>query len=132
MINTEGMIAQTAAKIYGDLCSREVPHEAEAGKYPQSLWDALTENGLPLAWVSEQNGGFGADYDEVFGAIWASAQAASPVPFAETLIANWLLDQANLPPADGSASFAILGGPNGGLRSEEHTSELQSRENLVC
>lgn len=114
MINTEGMIAQTAAKIYGDLCSREVPHESEAGKYPQGLWDALTENGLPLAWVSEQNGGFGADYDEVFGAIWASAQAASPVPFAETLIANWLLDQANLPPADGSASFAILGGPNGG------------------
>ena len=115
MINTEGMIAQTAAKIYSDLCGREIPHEAEAGKYPQDLWDALSENGLPLSWVSEKNGGFGADYDEIFGAIWASAQAASPVPFAETLIANWLLDQAKLPPAEGSASFAILGGPNGGL-----------------
>ena len=75
MINTEGMIAETAAKIYTDLCPREVPHEAEAGQYPQALWDALAENGLPLAWVSEDHGGFNADYDEVFGAIWASSQA---------------------------------------------------------
>ena len=109
MINTEGMVAETAAKIYTDLCGREVPHKAEAGEYPQALWNALTENGLPLAWVSEANGGFGAELDEVFGAIWASAQAASPVPFAETLVANWMLDRAGLAPADSSASFAISG-----------------------
>lgn len=109
MINTEGMVAETATKIYTGLCDREVPHKAEAGEYPQALWDALTENGLHLAWVSEENGGFDADYSEVFGAIWASAQAASPVPFAETLIANWMLDRAGLPPADGSASFAMSG-----------------------
>ena len=109
MINTEGMVAETATKIYTDLCPREVPHAAEAGEYPQKLWDALAENGLPLAWISEDNGGFGADYDEVFGAIWASAQAASPVPFAETLIANWMLDRAHLTPVEGSASFALSG-----------------------
>lgn len=109
MINTDGMVAETATKIYTDLCGRDVPHQAEAGDYPQALWDALAENGLPLAWVSEANDGFGADYDEVFGAIWASAQAASPVPFAETLIANWMLDQAGLAPTEGSASFALSG-----------------------
>lgn len=110
MINTEGMVAETAAKIYTDLCGREVPHEAEAGKYPQVLWDALAENGLPLAWVSEENGGFGADYDEVFGAIWVSAEAASPVPFAETLVANWLLDRAGIAIPEGASSFALLDG----------------------
>ncbi len=110
MINTEGMVAETAAKIYTDLCGREVPHEAEAGNYPQTLWDALAENGLPLAWVSEENGGFGADYDEVFGAIWVSAEAASPVPFAETLIANWLLDRAGITIPDGASTFAFLEG----------------------
>lgn len=109
MINTEAMVAETATKIYTDLCGREVPHQAEAGEYPQGLWDALAENGLPVAWVSEANGGFAADYDEVFGAIWASAQAASPVPFAETLVANWMLDRAGLAPADGTASFALSG-----------------------
>ena len=62
-----------------------------------------------LAWVGEENGGFAADPDEIFGAIWASAQAASPVPFAETLIANHMLDQAGLAPAAGSASFAFSG-----------------------
>ncbi len=110
MINTEGMIAETAAKIYTDLCGREVPHEAEAGNFPQALWNALTENGLPLAWISEDNGGFGADYDEVFGAIWVSAEAASPVPFAETLIGNWLLDRAGLEIPNGASTFAILEG----------------------
>lgn len=109
MINTEGMVAETAAKIFTDLCGREVPHQAEAGTYPQKLWDALAENGLLLAWVSEDNGGFAAEPDEIFGAIWASAQAASPVPFAETLIANRMLDQAGLEPATGSASFALSG-----------------------
>lgn len=109
MINTEGMVAETTTKIFADLCGREVPHQAEAGQYPQALWDALAENGLTFAWVSEAKGGFGADYDETFGAIWASAQAASPVPFAETLIANWMLDRAGLAPADGSASFALSG-----------------------
>lgn len=109
MINTEGMVAETAAKIFTDLCGREVPHQAEAGTYPQKLWDALAENGLLLAWVSEGNGGFAAEPEEIFGAIWASAQAASPVPFAETLIANRMLDQAGLEPATGSASFALSG-----------------------
>ncbi len=109
MINTEGMVAETAAKIFTDLCDHAVPHKAEAGEYPIALWNALYENGLHLAWVSEDNGGFDADYGEVFGAIWASAQAASPVPFAETLIANWMLDRAGLAPADGSASFALSG-----------------------
>ncbi|MEW4467747.1 acyl-CoA dehydrogenase family protein [Parasphingorhabdus sp. JC815] len=113
MIDTLGMVAETATKIYTDLCGRDVPHQAEAGTYPQDLWGALVENGLSLAWVSEDNGGFGADYAEVFGAIWASAQAASPVPFAETLIANWLLDRAGLAPVEGSASFALLGGTDG-------------------
>ena len=111
MINTNAMIAETAAKIYTDLCGRNIPHEAEAGHYPQNLWDALAENGLPLAWVSEENGGFAAEYDEVFGAIWASAQAASPVPFAETLVANWLLDRAGIAIPESASSFALTDGP---------------------
>ncbi len=34
MINTEAMVAETATKIFTDLCAREVPHQAEAGHYP--------------------------------------------------------------------------------------------------
>ena len=43
MINTEGMVAETATKIYTDLCGRDVPHQAESGHYPQALWDAYLE-----------------------------------------------------------------------------------------
>jgi len=108
MIKIDSMIAETAQKIYTDLCPREVVHAAETGTYPAALWDALSENGLPVAWAGEDNGGFGADYGDVFGAIWASAQAPSPVPFAETLVANWLLDRAGLPVVNGAAGFAIV------------------------
>ncbi len=135
MINTEGMVAETAAKIYTDLCGREVPHEAEAGQYPQGLWNALAENGLPLAWVSEDNGGFGADYDEVFGAVWVSAEAASPVPFAETLIANWLLDHAGIAIPDGASSFALLDGQSASVpfaSVADHVAIYDSGQNEIA
>lgn len=125
MINTSGLIAETAARIFADLSGSEIAHAAEAGTYPQLLWDTLIENGLHLAWTSEEQGGFAIGADEIFGMIWASAQAAAPVPFAETLIANWLLDQAGMAPAEGSASFAMA--ESGGMIDiafGEHAEEI--------
>ena len=109
MIDTDGPIAQTAAKIFADHGGRDALHAAEMGDTPTALWNALTENGLPVAWVGEANGGFGASPAETFGAIWESAIAGSPVPFAETLIANRMLDAAGLPPCEGAAGFALTG-----------------------
>ncbi|MEO0441537.1 MAG: acyl-CoA dehydrogenase family protein, partial [Pseudomonadota bacterium] len=106
-----------------------------AGEYPQALWDALAENGLPLAWVREDNGGFGADYDEVFGAVWASAEAASPVPFAETLIANWLLDRAGVAIPDGASTFALLEGKTASVPfagTADHVAIYDSGKNEIA
>src|SRR5258708_26242050 len=41
-------------------------------------------------------------------------------------------NRENLGPPDMSASRYPLGGPKFSLRSEEHTSELQSPDHLVC
>lgn len=108
MIDSESLIAETTAKIFADHCSLDVLNGAERGEFPQALWNALTESGLPLAWNSEDQGGFGAEDAEVFGAIAASAAAPAPVPLAETLIANRLLEAAGMAPVHEAATFALL------------------------
>jgi alkylation response protein AidB-like acyl-CoA dehydrogenase len=109
MIATDSLIAQTTARIYADHGGLAVLNAADRGAFAAPLWDALVEAGLTLALTSEAQGGFGADMAEVLGAVHASAAAASPVPFAETLIANYLCAAADLPPVAGRASFALPG-----------------------
>ncbi len=102
MIDIESLIAQSAAKIHERNGGRELLHGEIA---PNSYWDAIIENGLHLAWASEESGGFGADLSEVAGAIWNMTPA--PLPFVETLIANKLLELGGLELAEERASFAI-------------------------
>ena len=102
MIDIESLIAQSAAKIHERNGSREVLHGAVS---PDAYWEAIIENGLHLAWASEDAGGFGAPLSEVAGAIWNMTPA--PLPFVETLIANKLLELGDLELAEGRASYAI-------------------------
>src|SRR5690606_42155811 len=54
-------------------------------------------------------------------------------PLKKTLIASGSTLPRALGNVDGMGGRSkILGGVVAGLRSEEHTSELQSRENIVC
>lgn len=100
-MDLDSLIAQTAAKIHTDHCTRDVLHGADIRAY----WDAVTDNGLHLAWARENAGGFGASLDEVAAAVWN--MTPSPLPFVETLIANKLLEHAGLDLAENAASFAI-------------------------
>ncbi len=102
MIDIESLIAQSAAKINERHGGRDVLHGERA---PTAYWDAIIENGLHLAWASEEAGGFGAELSEVAGAIWNMTPA--PVPFVETLIANKLLELGGLELAEGTASVAM-------------------------
>src|SRR5206468_13088566 len=56
----------------------------------------------------------------------ARAPASSGVRTSTTRTPIW---NGNVQPA---ASYGCSGGPSGYSRSEEHTSELQSRSDLVC
>jgi len=96
------LIAQSAQKIHYDHCTRDVLHGNVSF---DAYWDALVENGLNLAWASEESGGFGATLSEVAGAIWN--MTPSPLPFVETLIANKLLELAELELVQGRAAFAL-------------------------
>src|SRR5690606_17919866 len=80
------------------------------------------------------NGGGYAEYVAVpagqvlpIPASWSFAQAAA-LPDTFFTVIQGLVMRAGLEPG----MSVLVHGASGGIRSEEHTSELQSRENLVC
>lgn len=107
MTDSDNIIFDTASRIFDDLSTAEVINEAEAGAWPEALWQAISESGLTLTWVPEDNGGIGATILDGFAVIKAAGGAALPVPLAETLFAGWLLAQAGLQVNGETATVAV-------------------------
>jgi acyl-CoA dehydrogenase len=102
MSDSDNIIADTATRILRDLCEPATVNEAEEGKWPKALWDALEGSGLTVAWVPEELGGAGVEMGDGFAVLRIAGRFAAPVPIAETLTAGWLLAQAGI---------AVPGGP---------------------
>ncbi|MBV8890137.1 MAG: acyl-CoA/acyl-ACP dehydrogenase [Alphaproteobacteria bacterium] len=100
------IIVDTATRIFQDLCEADTVNGAEKGEWPAPLWDALAENGLPLAWISDEFGGAGAEIADGFAVLRVAGRFAAPVPVAETLIAGWLLAQARISAPAGPMTLA--------------------------
>jgi len=106
---TENIVAQTAERIFADLADAQTVNRDRKGGWKAPLWQALTEAGLPLSWVSEDCGGSGASLAEGFGVLSASGRFAVGVPLAETMLAGWLLSQAKIAAPDGAMTVAPAG-----------------------
>jgi acyl-CoA dehydrogenase len=103
---SENIVVETAEKIFADLADPQtINHDKKAG-WKAPLWRALTEAGLPLAWVEEDCGGSGASLAEGFAVLGAAGRFAVAVPLAETMLAGWLLAQAKIPSPDGEMTVA--------------------------
>jgi acyl-CoA dehydrogenase len=98
---SENIVAETAEKIFADLADAQTINRDKEGKWKGPLWKALTEAGLPLAWVPEDCNGSGASLAEGFGVLSAAGRFAVAVPLAETMLAGWLLAQAKVSSPDG-------------------------------
>ena len=90
------IVADTAARIFADLADPQAVNRAKDGAWKPPLWNALTEAGLPLAWVPDGLGGSGADLAEGFAVLGVAGRYALAVPLAETLLAGWLLVGADI------------------------------------
>ncbi len=102
----DSIITDTATKIFQDLCEADTVNKAEKGEWPTALWDALEESGLPLAWVSDEYGGAGAELADGFAVLRVAGRFAAPVPLAETLLAGWLLAEAKIVAPAGPMTIA--------------------------
>jgi acyl-CoA dehydrogenase len=103
---TDNIIVDTATRIFADLCEPQTINAAEEGKWPQALWDALEESGLPLTWVPDTLGGAGDEVIDGFAVLRVAGRFAAPVPLAETLMAGWLLAQAEIEAPAGPMTLA--------------------------
>jgi acyl-CoA dehydrogenase len=98
---SENIVAETAEKIFADLADAQTINRDKKGEWKIPLWKALSEAGLPLAWVPEDCGGSGASLAEGFSVLSAAGRFAVAVPLAETMLAGWLLAQAKIASPEG-------------------------------
>ncbi len=100
------ILVDQANKLFTDQATKDVIDDAEKGNWPDALWRALEENGLTRAAVPEDHDGAGASFSDAMAIMRQAGGFAVPVPFAETLIAGWLLGQCGVTPPLGPISFA--------------------------
>ncbi len=101
------MIDETTEKIFRDLCNKELVDAAEKGVWPTELWNALEEAGLTRAAVPEALGGSGGSLGDAMAVLRQAGRYAAPLPLAETVIAGWLLEQAQCEVPDGPLTVAF-------------------------
>jgi acyl-CoA dehydrogenase len=96
----------TIERIFSDLVSPALIHQCAAGAWPSELWSTLDEAEMTCAAVPEALGGSGATWEDTFTLVRAAGAHAVPAPFADTLLANWLLGRAGLQPTRGPLAIA--------------------------
>ncbi|MEN3348904.1 MAG: acyl-CoA dehydrogenase [Bradyrhizobium sp.] len=98
---SENIVAETADKIFADLADAQTINHDKQGAWKAPLWQALTEAGLPLSWVPDELGGSGASLADGFAVLNVAGRHAIAVPLAETMLAGWLLTQAQIASPEG-------------------------------
>lgn len=83
---------------------------ARSGEWLPDLWAQVEEMGLPLALLTEEQGGFGLSFADAGEALRLLGRHAMPLPVAETMAANQLLANAGLALAEGPAGLARADG----------------------
>lgn len=105
---SDTLIYDAAARLFGDLATPAVINAAEAGTWPDDLWQAVEEAGFADALVADVPGELSGI--ESAAAIWrAAGRHAVPLPLAETMLARWLLAGAGLPIPRGPLTVAFPG-----------------------
>jgi acyl-CoA dehydrogenase len=103
---SDNFVADTAARIFADLADPRAINKAPDGAWKATLWHALADNGLTLAWVPEELGGAGGELADGFAVLDVAGRYAAALPLAETLLAGWLLARAGLKVPEGAMSVA--------------------------
>ncbi|TVS16367.1 MAG: acyl-CoA dehydrogenase [Gammaproteobacteria bacterium] len=103
------LILDTADRLLREQCSKELVDAAEAGTWPEALWQTLMDTGLPWAAAPERLGGAGLELADALALLRLVGSHAAPVPLAETLVAAALLgeDPAVTALPEGPVSIAL-------------------------
>ena len=101
---SDSIVAETATRIFRDLCDPQTVNRAADKSWAEPAWAALEEAGLTLAWVPAELGGAGADVADGFAVLRETGRFAVALPVAETMLAGWLLARAGVSSPRGAMS----------------------------
>jgi acyl-CoA dehydrogenase len=127
------MLAEMIQRLFERSLGDAEQAAARGGEWLPDLWAEVEEMGLPLALLSEEQGGFGLALAEQGEALRLLGALAVPLPVAETMAANRLFASGGLPLAEGPAGLARADDLtlNGGRLSGTVT-RVAWGENLDC
>jgi acyl-CoA dehydrogenase len=103
---TESIVAETAERIFADLADAQTINSDKRNHWKTPLWSALADTGLPLSWVPEACNGAGVSLAEGFSVAQSAGKFAVAIPLVETMLAGWLLSQAEIPSPSGKMTVA--------------------------
>lgn len=104
----DALLADTAERIFRDHCDKALLDAAEAGAFPEALWDVFCETGLHHVGAEASGTGLA----DLFGLLQVAGRHAAPLPLAEALLANRLCH------IDGLATIASDGVAPWGRRAD--------------
>ena len=81
-------LEKTVDRICEAHCLKEVFMSSEEGTWPQALWQALQEVGLPQACLSEEQGGSGLSYADALFVLRRSAFHGAPASSGRCAVAD--------------------------------------------
>jgi acyl-CoA dehydrogenase len=73
--DSKHIVAEAAARIFADLADPQTINHAKDDAWKKRLWHALSDAGLPLAWVAEGLGGSGASLGDGFAILGVAGRA---------------------------------------------------------
>ncbi len=90
------LLLDTAVRLFEKASEDEVFEEVEEGRFPESHWRAIEDNGLVDMLLREEAGGAGVDFGDAMAVARTAGAFALPLPLVETMIGRWLLSGAGL------------------------------------
>ena len=96
MSELSNILTETTNRLLHSYVTREQQHLCESGEWPETLWQALKENGLTQPLVPESQGGVGAMWQDAFVIAFAAGRWQAAVPLVENIIASWLLSKVGI------------------------------------
>lgn len=100
------MLAEMIERLLDRHLDDQAQSRARSGEWLDAVWAEVEQMGLPLALLSEEQGGFGLEPAETGEVLRLLGRHAVPLPVAETMAANRLLAAAGLPLVTGPAGLA--------------------------
>ncbi len=110
MSEVRQLLLDTAVRLFEAASEDGVFEAVEEGRFPESHWRAIEENGLVDMLLPEEAGGAGVDFGDAMAVARTAAGFALPLPLVETMIGRWLLSGAGLEAPAGPLGMVTAAG----------------------